>query len=1019
MYRLTGRAKAFAGLLLLLVGFSGVLSAQLPIPAPAPGGPPNVFFGGVNPLAAANSPVILFVHGLGSNASYWFTNSNQMYGDAFAAGYRTAFVSMSVDNQDNHATIAANAAMLQSVMPFILTYFNTTQVYIVAHSKGGLDAQVAMEDPGFRSHVRAFFGLATPNQGTALADWAFGPGLKIANEFGLLSEGLYDLRPEFVAPLRSQLDPIFQTAGIPFYYMEGHADIFTKTSIFFITGPILANLTDGAENDGLVAVPEVTLPDSYSENLGVVAAEHTQVAFGQNTWTNIYGRITGLENRLSGWQEIASGGFGNDANTWIWSQTWWNGNLYVGTATNINCAIDYTEGIETGLPLYPPPGINCPTDPTQLPQPAEIWRYTPNTKTWARVYQSPVDIPIGNDAAGNPAYAARAIGLRGMTVYTESDGTQALYVGGVSAIADFALLPQYSAPNPPYPPPVLLRSTDGVNFTQVPQDPGTFMGNLVSGNTDILVASIRSLVSANGQMFAAVTDFRGEGFLIASNNPSAGDNAWVRVSPAPAIPNFAVWILANFNNALYIGTGDRTNDLGYGVYKTTDTWGSPTPYQFTPIILDGGWQPNQDLRSPTALTMHVWTPPVSFGGDGNPHLVVGTDRKIEMVQVNIDDSWDLLVGQPRSTPDGWKAPLSGIGYYFDNDFDGHFWQIQDETWNVQPGQNTESLGLHASTWDWSILLRTIGIANEAVAGEEGFDFFSSPDAQHWYIVSKDGMGDGYNMGGRSGVFSHFGLFWGTARVAGGTQEWQDTSMLDLNGDGIISQADINLVQQVMGTTVTGFDPRDVNGNGVIDAQDVQFLQSQCTFAACSDVPPPGYGYFQPGVQFQGFLSAQTEQQAGLNAVLTWPNQPNAVRYHVYRYTTYPNLTVLQQGGTGIQVSQALTINIPQDLANGTLSAACPYPGDSGLGLMWYCMLQDAYNASQAQPATTGLTYVGFPGPLLEIAQVAQSGNPGYTEAMPTTVQSLYFVRYEDANGNLSQPSNVVGAPSFNQQVPLY
>jgi hypothetical protein len=32
--------------------------------------------------------------------------------------------------------------------------------------------------------------------------------------------------------------------------------------------------------------------------------------------------------------------------------------------------------------------------------------------------------------------------------------------------------------------------------------------------------------------------------------------------------------------------------------------------------------------------------------------------------------------------------------------------------------------------------------------------------------------------------------------------------------------------------------------------------------------------------------------------------------------------------------------------------------------------------------------------------------------MPTTVQSIYYVRYEDANGNLSALSNIVGAPSF-------
>jgi len=65
-----------------------------------------------------------------------------------------------------------------------------------------------------------------------------------------------------------------------------------------------------------------------------------------------------------------------------------------------------------------------------------------------------------------------------------------------------------------------------------------------------------------------------------------------------------------------------------------------------------------------------------------------------------------------------------------------------------------------------------------------------------------------------------------------------------------------------------------------------------------------------------------------------------------------------------------------------------------------------------------LTYEGFPAALQEIAQVAASPTPVYNEAMPTTIQSLYFIRSEDNNGNLSLPSNIVGAPSFNQQTAL-
>jgi hypothetical protein len=454
-------------------------------------------------------------------------------------------------------------------------------------------------------------------------------------------------------------------------------------------------------------------------------------------------------------------------------------------------------------------------------------------------------------------------------------------------------------------------------------------------------------------MYVAVTDFRGEGFIIASPNPSAGDNTFQRVSPSPALPNFAVWILANYNGNLYVGTGDRENDLGYGVYElapgTTST--APAPYTFNPIIMDGGWQPNETLRSPTTLTMHVWNDAAPPYGDGMSRLYCGTDRKIEIVRVNPDNTWDLVVGEPRSTPDGWKAPLSGIGYYFDNDFNGHIWQMQDATWNQYPGGSIPS-GLHAGTWDWSVLLREASLTGTPTTSEEGFDFFDSPDGIHWYVVAKNGLGDGLNMGGRSGNFNHFGLFWGTARPTGGTQEWQDPSVLDLNNDGIISAADANIIQASMGQTVTGFDPRDVNGNGVIDAQDVQYLQSQCTFANCSDIPPAGIGWTPPATAFDNFgatqfLEAQTEAQAGLQAVLTWPAQPNAVRYHVYRYTSVPSLQLFLQGGfpaQTLQISPSLSINIPADFTSGILSPLCATP-EAGDQLQWICEMANAYTQS--------------------------------------------------------------------------
>ena len=1010
MYRFFSRLCGFSAPILLAASLwtsaQAAPAPTAPTPAPAPGGPANIFYGGINPAASVVSPVILFVHGLGSNAEYWFTNGNNMYQDVYNSGYRSAYISMNADNSGNTAPIAQNAQTLQGLMPIILQHFNVQQVYIVSHSKGGMDTEVAMLDATFRSEVKAIFTIATPNQGTELADWAFGPGAKIANLFGLQTPGLYDLRPEHVATLRAQLDPIFATAGIQFYTIEGGKfSGQTGGLVYDVTGPILKNLTNGVDNDGLVAVPEVWLPDSYAEDMGEIKVDHTDIAYGSNAWPYIYGRFSGLENRMPGWQQIANGGFGNDNNAWAWSQIWFNGYLFVGTGTNVDCVTADTAAVQTGVDLYPSPsGARfCPEDPLHIAQPAQIWRYTPQTKTWAMVYQSPQDIPLGTDQDGNPAFAARSIGFRNFGIYTESDGvTQALYVGGVSAISIYNNLPMYNNNN--YPAPIILRSTDGQNFTELPHDPGTFLGDIVQNNTDIFVSSYRSIVQANGQMFVAVANFRGEGFIMASPNPSEGNNSFQRVSMTPALPNFAVWVLAAYNNALYVGTGDRKNDLGYAVFKTTDVAGDPVPYNYTQIVENGGGQQNESTRSPTALTMHVYTQP----DDNQEHLWVGTDRKIEILRVNPDDSWDLIMGQPRQTAAaGFKTPLSGIAYYFDNDFDGHVWQMQ----------SSPETGIYASTWDWSVLLRQANIANSAVTGEQGFDFYNSPDSgNHWYIVSRTGMGDGYNFGGRSGNFNHFGLFWGTARTAGGLQVWQNNSVLDLNGDGKISLADAAIVQSAIGqTAIAPFDARDVNGNGTIDAQDVQFLESQCTFPNCSEVPGPGMTYVPPPAPFVGYLTAGDQLTVGETTVLTWPAQANAKTYHVYRYTNTPVAQLLLNGfpNQTINISQNMTVNFPDDFTNGTLNAACP----AGETLLWYCQMANLMQSAATEPqvGTTPptppfqMTWIGFPSALVEVAQTTATT---YSEPLPTTLQSIYYVRSEDVNGNLGGLSNIVGAPSF-------
>src|SRR3954468_19039775 len=94
----------------------------------------------------------------------------------------------------------------------------------------------------------------------------------------------------------------------------------------------------------------------------------------------------------AGVDHIAHGGFGDYRNSYSWSMGWFKGKLYVGTARQQACFENLT--IDYYLPVLEQykngafPGVTCPADPWDMDLRAEIWEYTPQTRTWKRVFRS-------------------------------------------------------------------------------------------------------------------------------------------------------------------------------------------------------------------------------------------------------------------------------------------------------------------------------------------------------------------------------------------------------------------------------------------------------------------------------------------------------------------------------------------------------------------------------------------------------------------------------------------------------
>ena len=410
-------------------------------------------------------------------------------------------------------------------------------------------------------------------------------------------------------------------------------------------------------------------------------------------------------------------GFGDRQNSWAWSMQWWRGHLYVGTNRAWECASAASLHAFNPVYEYPPtdPDIACTDDPHDLPLRAEIWRWTP-PNTWTRVYQSP-EIPI----PGVPGkFVGRDVGYRGMTIFQEADGTEALYVGSVTST-----FLSYRTP-----PPRILRSTDGITFEPVPQDPGTVLGDLPWN-------SLRNPVTYNGRLYIQAGAVLGAGVLLEAADPRAGNDAFRVVSP----PSMIVSAMEAYNGALYVGTRDSRN--GYAVFKTEAT--GPLPYVYQNVIEKGGYLPH--LPDDEVLTMKVFRDHLYFGTDATGNFL-NPSTGAELLRVNPDDTWDVVVGDPRDTPTGRKTPLSGYTAGFGSAFSRHMWRLE-----VFEGN------LYAGTFDSSTLFRNEPDFPQSILG---FELYRSSDGSHFDPITTTGFDDKFNFGVRTMAATPYGLFLGTA-----------------------------------------------------------------------------------------------------------------------------------------------------------------------------------------------------------------------------------------------------------------
>ena len=444
--------------------------------------------------------------------------------------------------------------------------------------------------------------------------------------------------------------------------------------------------------------------------------------------------------------QISANGFGDGNNAYAYSSIWYKEHLYVGTSRANLCMLKFIMPF-VKMDVWP---VDCPHKnytPTFEHDWArsEIWRYSPYTDVWERVFQSPL---VKDDKSDE---FSRDLGYRAMVIYQgESDPEPALYVAASTRL-------RHGGPE-------ILRSIDGKTFEAIARP------HMKCQEEDRSITAIRVLTVFNGKLYTAPTgstkgspNASWSSLVYETTDPVSGE--WRSINdpgfdPPPAVAT--VYELAEFNEYLYAGTA---GDDGLQIWRTK-AQGEP-PYRWEKVLDGGAGRGNLNQG---AVSMKSFKNALYIGtgiqNGGFDHRYGVGPAAAEIIRVHPDNSWDIVVGNAR---DG-KEPISGLSAGFNNFFCGYIWRMGiHDNW------------LYAGSMDWTIILRFTKMENrpakaakllaaanieDFIACQGGFDLWRTHDGENWVPVTKTGFNNPYNYGCRNIISTPHGLFIGTANPFG-------------------------------------------------------------------------------------------------------------------------------------------------------------------------------------------------------------------------------------------------------------
>jgi hypothetical protein len=354
-----------------------------------------------------------------------------------------------------------------------------------------------------------------------------------------------------------------------------------------------------------------------------------------------------------------------------------------------------------------------------------ILRYEPTTGSWVEVYKTQIanqkenttslnslkvdsEGEFSNENTVNTHGASHQISSELVVFKGQTDASPTLYVSMLSPASS-----------------QFLHSEDGKTFNIVSE--------IRLENSSSL--SLNKFLVFQDQLYAL------SGVATGDKSTNETETALIYVSDSPSVrerwqkanlPGFgdqnnqAISEVSVFNNCLYAAT---VNPLrGFQIWKTQAN--GQTPYVWEQVLVDGAyWHTLNQLVSSMVVfkdNLYIASRPFVFGHNEVNNFYPPAS---ELIRIYPDNSWDLIVGTPRFTPNGLKVPLSGKGSGFDNPYDSTF----------------QCLAVHN------------GYLYAGTRSEDSFQLWTSEDGQTWEPISLENLGNHFRIALLNAMSTPLGL----------------------------------------------------------------------------------------------------------------------------------------------------------------------------------------------------------------------------------------------------------------------